>query len=135
MNKGNDYMASLDYIRENLDAFRAETREQLRENTKELRRMALHQKEQNGNVASIAECVSRLTVLTDDMRERMADHRERLARLEASGEWQTKEQDETKEAVEWTRDRVWDMANKIAGLAAKVAVGGAAIWWVVENLM
>jgi len=146
-----DYMASLNYIRETLDQFRDETRDRLDANTAALQDLALHQKEQNGNVKNIAECVSRLTkrqdvlhehqanhreriALLEAKTEQCADHRERLAQLEAAGEWRAKEQEDTKEAVEWTRNRLWNTASEVAGLTAKIGIILAVVLFLIQNL-
>jgi len=125
---GNDCMQELRYIKETLDDFREETSKRLDANTEALQRWALHQREQNGKVASMAGCIDRLTVLMDAVRDKQANHGERIATLEQSATYQDRQSDASKEADEWTRDKIFEIGWRLAGVLAVVAL-------VVELLM
>jgi len=128
MGMGQDCMQELRYIKETLDDFREETSKRLDANTEALQTWALHQKEQNGKVGSMAGCIDRLTVLMDAVRDRQANHGERIASLEQSATHQVRQSDASKEADEWTREKIFEMGWRLAGVLAVVAL-------VVELLM
>lgn len=77
----------------------------------------IHQKEQNGKVDRNAECIASNQRLLETHAGLLMDHGQRIVRLETGEEveagWQRQFRADTKQELDWSRDRIIDLLVKV----------------------